>query len=279
VILPPTSVLGRTHYDAALFALAVRNVAKYSDALFPRGAEERHDWEICLGLLTRLQLPALGRGLVERLLGKLTPEAIVDLSLRTGPYGVLKKGLQGLSLAKLRQHPHGIDLGALEPRLPKRLATHDKKIQLAPALYINDLPRLDKVFAEPPSELVMIGRRHLRSNNSWMHNSERLVKGPPRCTLMIHPDDAAARGVVDGGNARIATATGAIEVPVEVTDSIMRGVVSVPHGWGHNRRGAKLRVAETAPGASVNDVIDPARIDALTGTSALTGQPVEITPA
>jgi anaerobic selenocysteine-containing dehydrogenase len=279
VILPPTSVLERSHYDAALFTLAVRNVAKYSPPLFERAAGERHDWEICLGLLTRLKLPALGRGLVERMLGKLGPEAIVDLALRTGPHGVLKKGLKGLSLAKLRANPHGIDLGALESRLPKRLATPDKKINLAPAVYINDLPRLDQKFAQATSELVMIGRRHLRSNNSWMHNSERLVKGPPRCTLMIHPDDAASRGVVDGGNARISTASGAIEVPVEVTDSIMRGVVSVPHGWGHNRKGAKLRVAEVTPGASVNDVIDPTRIDTLTGTSALTGQPVEVTRA
>ena len=279
VILPPTSVLERSHYDAALLAFAVRNVAKYSPPVFPRAADERHDWEICLGLLTRLKLPAIGRGIAERALGKLGPDAIVDLALRTGPYGLLKKGLQGLSLAKLRKHPHGIDLGPLQPRLPKRLATPDKKIQLAPALYINDLPRLDAAFAQPRSGLVMIGRRHLRSNNSWMHNSERLVKGPPRCTLLIHPDDAVARGIVDGGNARVATATGAIEVPVEVTDTIMRGVVSVPHGWGHNRRGAQLRVAATTPGASVNDVIDPARIDTLTGTSALTGQPVEITPA
>jgi anaerobic selenocysteine-containing dehydrogenase len=244
-----------------------------------RGPDERHDWEICLGLLTRLKLPSLGRGLAERVLGKLGPEAIIDLAIRTGPHGFLEKGLKGLTLAKLREAPHGIDLGALESRLPKRLTTPDKKIQLAPALYINDLPRLEQAFTAPRSELVMIGRRHLRSNNSWMHNSERLVKGPPRCTLMIHPDDAAARGVVDGGNARVSTATGSIEVPVEVTDEIMRGVVSVPHGWGHNRRGARLRVAETTPGASVNDVIDPARIDTLTGTSALTGQPVEVTPA
>jgi len=279
VILPPTSVLERSHYDAALFAFAVRNVAKYSPPLFERSPAERHDWEICLGLLTRLKLPSIGRGLAERALGRLGPEAIIDLALRTGPHGLLEKGWKGLTLAKLRANPHGVDLGALESRLPKRLTTPDKKIQLAPALYINDLPRLEQTFASPRTELVMIGRRHLRSNNSWMHNSERLVKGPPRCTLLIHPDDAAARGVVDGGNARISTATGAIEVPVEVTDEIMRGVVSVPHGWGHNRKGAKLRVAETTPGASVNDVIDPARIDSLTGTSALSGQPVEVTPA
>jgi anaerobic selenocysteine-containing dehydrogenase len=279
VILPPTSPLERSHYDAALFAFAVRNVAKYSPPLFPRAADERHDWEICMGLLARLRVPSIARALAERVLGKLGPEPVIDLALRSGPHGVLKKGLQGLTLAKLRSQPHGIDLGPLVPRLPGRLSTPAKKLQLAPAIYINDLARLDRSVAATRDALVMIGRRHLRSNNSWMHNSERLVKGPARCTVMIHPDDARARGLVDGGQARVATASGAIEVPVEVTDEIMPGVVSVPHGWGHARRGVQLRVATKVPGASVNDILDPTRIDELTGTSALTGQPVEVTPA
>jgi anaerobic selenocysteine-containing dehydrogenase len=279
VILPPTSPLERAHYAAATFTVAVRNIAKYSPPLHPRGADERHDWEICMGLLTRLRIPSLARALTERVLGALGPEPVVDLGLRSGPYGVLKKGLHGLSLAKLREHPHGIDLGPLEPRLPGRLATPNKKLQLAPAIYINDLARLDRAVASPQASLVLIGRRHLRSNNSWMHNSERLVKGPVRCTLLIHPDDATARGLVDGGRARVATALGAIEVPVEVTGAIMPGVVSVPHGWGHGRHGVKLHVATTVAGASVNDILDPARIDALTGMSALTGQPVEVAPA
>jgi anaerobic selenocysteine-containing dehydrogenase len=126
---------------------------------------------------------------------------------------------------------------------------------------------------------VLIGRRHLRSNNSWMHNSERLVKGPPRCTLLIHPDDAAARGLADGARAKVSTAAGAIELPVEVTDAVMPGVVSIPHGWGHGRPGIKLRVASTVPGASINDLLDPTIIDELSGTSALTGQRVEVVPA
>jgi len=288
VILPPTSPLERSHYDAALNAFAVRNVAKYSPPLFERGANERHDWEICLGLLTRLRLPPITRSagppnvlrsLIEKALGKLGPEAVIDAGLRIGPWGVLRKGWRGLSLNKLRREPHGIDLGALESRLPDRLDTRDKKIALAPTVYLRDLPRLAERYANPSSELVMIGRRHLRSNNSWMHNSERLVKGPPRCTLMIHPDDAKERGLADGANAKVATTRGAIVVPVEVTDTMMPGVVSVPHGWGHNRAGAKLGVAASHAGESVNDVIDPSRIDTLTGTSALTGQPVEVTPA
>jgi anaerobic selenocysteine-containing dehydrogenase len=277
VILPPTSSLERAHYDLALGAFAVRNVAKYSPPLFPRAADERHDWEICLALLARLELPALGRGLAERLLGKLGPEAVLEVALRTGPHG-LRRGRAGLSLARLRAAPHGIDLGPLESRLPKRLATKDKKVHLAPALYLADATRLAKLETRDAS-LLMIGRRHLRSNNSWMHNSERLVKGPPRCTLMIHPDDAAVRGLVDGGQARVRSASARAEVitlPVEVTDTVMPGVVSVPHGWGHGRPGVRLQVAATVPGVNVNSVIDPARIDTLTGTSALTGQPVEV---
>ena len=270
VILPPTSPLERSHYDAALNAFAVRNVAKYSPPLFERDEHARHDWEICLALWTRLGMPRhLGPGswLVQRLLGKLGPEPIIDLALRTGPHR--------LSLAKLRAAPHGLDLGPLESRLPKRLATKDKALQLAPERYLQDLARLD-LLGSPADGLVLIGRRHLRSNNSWMHNSERLVKGPPRCTLMIHPDDAASRQLADGGRARISTTTGAIELPVEVTDAIMPGVVSIPHGWGHGRRGVKLRVASEHAGESVNDILDPARIDELSGTSALTGQRVEV---
>ncbi|HSD88168.1 MAG TPA: molybdopterin oxidoreductase family protein, partial [Kofleriaceae bacterium] len=277
VILPPTSPLERSHYDLALNALAVRNVAKYSPPLFERGADERHDWEICAELFARLSVPVAGQ-LAAKVLGKLGPETVIDLMLRTGPHG-LRKGLGGLSLGKLRDAPHGVDLGPLESRLPRRLGTADRKVHLAPRIYIDDLPRLERAFAAAPTGLVMIGRRHLRSNNSWMHNSERLVKGPPRCTLMIHPDDAAARGLTEGGRARIATGTGAIELPVEVTDEMMPGVVSVPHGWGHTRKGTRLSVASQHAGESVNDIIDASRIDALSGTSALTGQPVEVTRA
>jgi anaerobic selenocysteine-containing dehydrogenase len=265
VILPPTSPLERSHYDLALNAYAVRNVAKYSSPLFERGPQQRHDWEICAELLTRLKLP-VGAALAARVLGKLGPEAILDVALRTGPHR--------LSLRKLKDAPHGLDLGPLESRLPGRLGTKDRKVQLAPRVYLDDLARLDRYA--PTAGLVMIGRRHLRSNNSWLHNSDRLVKGPVRCTLLIHPEDAAARGLADGAKARVATRTGAIELPVEVTDAMMRGVVSVPHGWGHGRKGTKLSVAATAPGVSINDIIDSTRVDALSGTSALNGQPVEV---
>ncbi len=278
VILPPTSPLERSHYDAALNAFAVRNVAKFAPPTFERGPDARHDWEICLALWTRIGAPAkLGAAskLVHKLLGKLGPEAIIELALRTGPHGF---GRGGMSLRKLKQSPHGIDLGPLVPRLPARLGHADKQVHLAPAEYLADLARLERKLA-PNGQLVMIGRRHLRSNNSWMHNSERLVKGHARCTLLIHPEDATSRGLTDGGNAKVSTRKGAIELPVEVTDTMMRGVVSVPHGWGHNKPGTRLRVAESVPGVSVNDIIDPERIDVLSGTSALTGQPVTVAKA
>jgi anaerobic selenocysteine-containing dehydrogenase len=269
VILPPTSPLERSHYDVALALFAVRNTAKYSPPLFERAADQRHDWEICLGLWTRLQVPRLARAVAGKLLGWLGPETVLDAGLRAGPHR--------LSLAKLKAAPHGLDLGPLEPRLPKRLDTADGKVHLAPRVFLDDLGRLEA--KAQPKGLVMIGRRDLRSNNSWMHNSERLVKGPTRCTLLVHPDDAAARGLTDGALARVTSTTGAIELPVETTDTMMPGVVSVPHGWGHGRAGVKLSVAAKAPGVSINDVIDPSRVDELSGTAALTGQPVEVTRA
>jgi anaerobic selenocysteine-containing dehydrogenase len=299
VILPPASPLERSHYDAALLAYSVRNVARYSPPTFPRPAHARHDWEICLALWRRLGAPArLGRvaGAVERLLGKLGLEPVLDLALRTGPHR--------LSLRRLRDAPHGLDLGPLERRLPGRLATADRKVQLAPAVYLADLGRLAARHATGPDAaagLVVIGRRQLRSNNSWMHNSQRLVKGPVRCTLLIHPDDAAARGLTSGQLARISIRRGAIdersesggrgpagsaggegglplsiELPVEVSDEVMRGVVSVPHGWGHTRSGVQLQVATARPGQSINDILDPALVDELSGTAALFGQPVEV---
>jgi anaerobic selenocysteine-containing dehydrogenase len=272
VILPPASPLERSHYDAALLAYSVRNVARYSPPTFPRPAHARHDWEICLALWRRIGAPArLGRaaGAVERLLGKLGPEPVLDLALRIGPHR--------LSLRRLRDAPHGLDLGPLERRLPGRLATADRKVHLAPMVYLADLGRLAaRHAAAGPAGLVVIGRRQLRSNNSWMHNSQRLVKGPVRCTLLIHPDDAAARGLSSGRIARISTRRGAIELPVEVSDEMMPGVVSVPHGWGHTRGGVQLQVATARPGQSINDILDPALIDELSGTAALFGQPVDV---
>ena len=277
VILPPASPLECSHYDVALNILSVRNVAKYSPPTFERSPDARHDWEISLALWTRLgRLATFGSAgrFVGKLLGRAGPDALIDIALRAGPHGI---GRGGLSLAKLRRVPHGIDLGPLEPRLPGRLGHADKRVHLAPPEYLADLDRLGRTYASPPTGgLVLIGRRDLRSNNSWMHNSPRLVKGPTRCTVLMHPDDASARGLVDGETARVATTRGAIELPVETTDAMMPGVVSIPHGWGHHRAGTRLRIAERVAGVSVNDILDPEHIDELSGTSALNGQAVTV---
>jgi len=264
VILPPSSVLERSHYDLALAALSTRNAARYSPPVFARAPDARDDWEISAALLARLALP-VGGALAERVLRKVPPERFLAAGLRLGPHK--------LSLAKLRRAEHGIDLGPLEPRLLDRL--RGKPVDLAPAIYLADLARLERV--RPSADLVLIGRRQLRSNNSWMHNLPALVKGKDRCTLLVHPDDAAGVGLVDGGRARVTSEAGSIELPVEVSDEMMPGVVSIPHGWGHHRAGTRLSVASRQPGVSINDIIDPARVDALSGTSALSGQPVEVT--
>ncbi len=281
VILPPTGHLERSHYEVALTLVSVRNWAKYSPPVFPRGPDQRHDWEICLELGRRL----LGRdNLLVRPLGRLAavaarrlgPEGLVALGLRAGPYG-LRRRRGGLSLRTLRRQPHGVDLGSLERCLPGRLYTQDRRIHLAPGEYLADLDRLhDRMESWAPGELVLIGRRQLRSSNSWLHNSPRLVKGKPRCTLLVHPVDAERYGLADGEPAVLSSAAGEIQVPVEVTDEVMPGVVSLPHGWGHGRPGVRLGVASTHPGVSINDVTDDQVVDQLTGTAALSGQRVNV---
>ncbi len=282
VILPPASALERPHYDLALAAFAVRNIAKFSPPVFERPADSLDDWDICLELWARIGRGKLGKRLGKAALARLGTEGVLDLLLRTGPRG-LRRGPRGLSLRKLREAPHGLDLGPLESRLPELLGkTADgapRKIELAPPVFLADLPRLAARAAAAPPPLVVIGRRDLRSNNSWMHNSERLVKGPERCTLLIHPDDARARGLATGSLATVTSATGAIELPVELTTDIMRGVVSIPHGWGHGRPGTRLRVAAAHPGVSLNDLTDDRSVDLLSGTAALTGLPVEVAAA
>ncbi len=220
-------------------------------------------------LYTRLR-----RQLIERLLAM--PK--VRELLATSPYGTEKKPEGGLTLAKIKAHPHGVDIGPLEPSLPERLSTPDKTIELAPDLYAADMAKLAATLAQPPADgLLMIGRRHVRSNNSWLHNSYRLVKGKNRCTAMINPHDAKALGIDDGAEVEVSTRVGAIRLPAEVTDAIMPGVVSVPHGFGHDRDGVELSVArEVAPGASMNDITDERLHDPLTGMAIINGVPVQV---
>lgn len=289
IILPPTGSLEHENYDLIFHVLAVRNTAKFSPALFPPGKDTRHDWEIFLELASRLGKPGPAAPLVARvkraLLRQITPERIIDLGLRTGPYGV-RRG--GLSLARLKREVHGIDLGALTPCLPERLFTPRKRIDIAPDLFVRDLDRVrEKLVAaaeitetEGSSfDLELIGRRQLRSNNSWMHNSYRLVKGRNRCTLLMHPDDAAQRKLTSQEKVRVSSRVGSLEIELEVSAEIMPGVVSIPHGWGHDRPGIAIGTAQRHAGQSVNDLTDDAAIDVLSGTAALSGVPVRVEPS
>ncbi|MFE4055877.1 molybdopterin oxidoreductase family protein [Streptomyces sp. NPDC059096] len=240
------------------------------------------------------------RELAALLTGESGPERRLDLRLRLGPYGdgfrtgtadtggaadpaghtpAPDAGGPGLSLARLLEHPHGIDLGPLRPRLPGPLRTRSGRIELLPAPIAADLPRLRAALADRPAGLVLVGRRHLRSNNSWLHNVPALNGGSNRCTLQIHPEDAARIGLQDGALARVTADGGALEAPVEITDAVRTGVVSLPHGWGHDRPGTRTSVASARPGVNVNQLLDGSRLDPLSGTAVLNGFPVELAPA
>jgi anaerobic selenocysteine-containing dehydrogenase len=278
IILPPSSSLERAHYDLVFHLLAVRNTAKFSPALFQPGVETRHDWEIFVELQTRMEHQGLfgrvKRKLIKRFFG---PERILDLGLRFGPYGgKLNPFSKGLTLRKLKKAVHGIDLGPLSSCLPGRLRTSDKRIELAPEVLVKDVERvkaklLDHESLQSNGNLLLIGRRQLRSNNSWMHNSQRLVKGKSQCTILMHPTDAAQRHLKPGQKVLVRSRVGSVEVPIEISEEMMPGVVSIPHGWGHDRLGIQLEVAQQHAGQSINDVMDDLTIDALCGTAAFSG--------
>ena len=283
IILPPSSALEREHFDVAFNLLAVRNTAKFSPALFQKDAEIRHDWEIFVELQTRMEHDGasgrIKRTLMKRFFG---PERILDLGLRFGPYGAkLNPFSKGLTLRKLKKAVHGIDLGPLRTSLPERLRTADKQIDLAPEVLIKDVERvktklLDRASLLPNGHLLLIGRRQLRSNNSWMHNSLRLVRGKPPCTMLMHPVDAAHRQLTAGQEVTVRSRVGSVVVPIEISAEMMPGVVSMPHGWGHDRPGVQMDVAQQHAGESINDVTDDLTIDALCGTAAFNGTWVEV---
>jgi anaerobic selenocysteine-containing dehydrogenase len=251
------------HADAAAFdegvvrTLIERELKTAESSIFGRGAEE---------ILSELE-PLTG------------PERLLDLMLRTGPYGDGFGGdPDGLTLAKLEAAPHGIDLGALKPRLPDVLRTPSGMIELAPDELVADVKRLRQSLQASPPELVLVGRRQLRSNNSWMHNLPLLVKGKPRCTLHVHPDDASRHGLADGADATVSSRTGTVSASVEVTDAIMPGVVSLPHGWGHSLPGSQTRVAEAHAGVNSNILADELLFDVPSGNAVLNGIPVTLAP-
>jgi anaerobic selenocysteine-containing dehydrogenase len=283
IILPPSSPLEVDHYDLVFHALAVRNTAKFSPAIVERRDDTRPDSEIFLELRTRFESRdwrSSTSALVRRWLWRrLSPARQVDLGLRFGPYR--------LSLAALRRAPHGIDLGPLEPALPKRLYTVTRRIDLAPGIFVGGLAKLLARFDSSivgamhrpeGDEFVAIGRRDLRSNNSWMHNSARLVRGKPRCTLLVNAIDADRLGITTGSLVEIESRVGRVVAPATVSDEIMAGVVSLPHGWGHHRPGTQLSIATERPGVSLNDLTDDGVVDPLCGTAAFSATRVRLRP-
>jgi anaerobic selenocysteine-containing dehydrogenase len=311
VILPGPSSLRRPHYDVALYQLAIRNVANYSPPVLPPDPALPDEWRNILrltGIVTgqgpEADVDAIddfvaaeavkrevgtpgsrlaGRDpgeLLEELAPRTGPERLLDLMLRAGPYGDrFGEDLGGLTLARLEDSPHGIDLGPLRPRLPGALRTASGKVELAPEPILADLPRLREALGRSVNGgMVLVGRRNLRSNNSWMHNVPRLVSGPPQCTAHVNPDDAERLGLADGEAARVSSEAGSIEVPVEVTDAVMPGVVSIPHGWGHDGEGVELSVAREHAGSNSNVLARSDLVDPLSGNAVLNGIPVKLEP-
>jgi anaerobic selenocysteine-containing dehydrogenase len=289
VILPPVSHLERADVDIVLSAFAARNYIRYNPPALAPPSDGRTDWEILTGLSARIGRGRIGgaRNRLLRLLSPLnTPDRLIDLALRAGPHGLLRKGLRrGLDLSRVKRAEHGIDLGPLEPRLPGILRTSDRRVHLAPPRFLAEAGRLERRAQEDAAaladgyDLTLIGRRQLRSNNSWMHNSPRLMKGDDRCTALLHPADAAQRGLADGDRVRVSSRVGSIELPLEVSDEMRPGVVSIPHGFGHRRPGVGWRRAAAHGGASMNDVTDPRVVDRLSGNAAFNAVPVRVEAA
>ncbi|MFT5434004.1 MAG: anaerobic selenocysteine-containing dehydrogenase [Myxococcota bacterium] len=268
-ILPTPFGFERDHFPMYFGVQGIRNFTGFHQALCEPPPGVRSAYAIGVTLAASVARARWGRiaGAAMRLSGRVAPESLIAGLLRAGP--------QAVTLKQLRADPHTVDLGPLRPRLEEILGwSKRERLNLFPELLQKGLRALD--LGEARDGLVLISRRTLRSNNSWLHNSARLTRGKHRCSLEMHPDDAAARGVKEGDTVRLTSGEGAIEVPATVTDAIMPGVVCLPHGWGHHLEGVQMRVASARPGRSVNDVIEPGRVDRLSGTAALSGQPVKV---
>jgi anaerobic selenocysteine-containing dehydrogenase len=278
VILPPTTALERDHYDIVFHGLAVRNTARFTPAALPKPKGTRHDWEIFRDLTLRIQArldrkPPLAARLRERLVLSMSPTFLIGMLLRTGGR---------TTISDLRKHPEGVDLGPLRPTLPDRLQTRDKRLPLAPEVIVADLARLREAMAVmasgPEDGLVLIGRRHQKDNNSWMHNTDRLSKWKARHQLLMHPVVLAARGLTDGSLVAVSSRVGSVTVEVAAADDMMPGVVSLPHGYGHQVDGTRMGQASKVVGVSINDLTDPERLD-VSGNAALSGVPVTVAAA
>lgn len=312
VILPGLSPLQTQHFDAVFPQFGCRNAVRYSAPVFPTPDDRPAEWQTLLrltGIVTgqgaKPDVDALddfvASSQIQRAIGdehssiygrdaaeifaaleaRKGPERLLDLALRTGPWGDgFGARPEGLTLAKLEAQPHGIDLGPLESRVPEILRTPSGKIELAPEPFLGEARRLAETAGQgvSPAELRLVGRRHLRSNNSWMHNLPLLAGGRARCTLQMHPSDAERLGLRDGARARVTSRAGSVDLAVELTDAIMPGVVSIPHGWGHDRPGIRLRVAAAEPGVNSNVLADEMALDPLSGNAVLNGIPVRVEP-
>jgi anaerobic selenocysteine-containing dehydrogenase len=308
VILPGLSPLEQPHYDEMIWSWAVRNAGKYSPPLFAPEPGRPAEWEILLRLAaivagqkaSEVDVDLLDGFYFAGIVGVLAtdrrsrifgrdpseivaatpgrgPERLLDLALRVGPWGeCYGANPEGLTLESLRALPHGIDMGPLEPRLPGLLTTASGKIELAPDHVLADVPRLRARLGRRDDGLVLVSRRHLRSNNSWLHNVEKLVVGRERCTLLIHPRDAARLGIAAGGRARVRSRAGSVEAPVQISDEMMPGVVCLPHGWGHDREGVRLGVASRYAGVNNNLLAPGDFVDVPSGNAAVNGIPVEV---
>lgn len=303
VILPAPSPLEQPHHDDLILNFAINSIANYSAPVFePDDPDRPQEWEIlirltglCAGTPAEdVDVAAIDDGFFDYMAFTQGldgaeirkhythggPERILDLTLRTGPFGDrYGQNPDGLTLEKLKAQPNGVNFGPMVPRIPEVLGTADKKIRLAPQYLLDDLPRLADRLDRAPDELVLVSRRHLRSNNSWLHNVAPLMRGRDRCTLLMHTDDAAKRGVATGDLVSVNSSGGRIEVPVEVTDAIKPGVVSMPHGWGHGRPGTRMSVANETPGVNTNILSPPTFVDEPSGNGALNGIPVTVVAA
>jgi len=311
VILPGSTPLRRPHYDFAFYGIAVRNIANYSPALFERDDDSLDEWQVLLRLGATVSgqgadtdLRALDDAMFAMLVGSGVgepsspihgrnpeeiyaatdgdggPERMLDYLVRTGPYGDgYGSDPDGLTLQSLREAPHGIDLGPLQPRLPDALCTSSGKVDLAPEPLRADVDRLRSSLERTnDGGFLLIGRRHVRSNNSWMHNVDVLVAGKNRCTLQMNSGDAERLGVRQGGQVKVSSSAGSVVASVEVTDEIKAGVVSLPHGWGHDAENTHLSVASSRAGVNSN-ILSTGAMDPVSGNAVLNGIPVEVAPA
>jgi len=306
IIIPSTTQLEHSNYDFLFSATCVRNFAQYSPQCFEPEPGALEQWEILMEVTARMNGMARSdleammlEGLIDQVLTKGDefahldaqkirertahhegPEQLLDILLRAGPYGDKFTG-EGLNLSTLKKSPHGIDLGPLQPRLPELLATPNQRINLIPTIITDDLPRLQaRLEAGPADSMLLIGRRHIRDMNSWLHNLNNYARGKNRCTLLVSTSDAQRLGLVQGGNARITSKVGEFIAEVDISEKIMPGVVSLPHGFGHNYPGSKQSIAkEKTPGISANDLVDDNEMDVPSGTSVVNGVPVSVEAA